>query len=428
MESKKVNYRNPWTFIPSLYFIQGLPNVIITGVLDIIYKSLGIPNAQITAFTSLLNFPWVLKPLWAPFVDIYSTKRKWVLYTQLAMIGCLILAAFSFTLPNFFFLSLLAFSVAAFISATYDIAADGYYMLALSPEQQALFAGIRNVAFRVALIFGTGFLVAFAGQLGGTLGNIPLSWSITLGLSALIFGASFIYHQIILPFPDSDLSNAGNRESQETAPFLEVIASYFRQPKIWATLAFILLYRFAEVMLGKVGKLFLLDYLQQSGLDIASATKEVGIIYGTFGVTSLIIGGVLGGLIVSRYGLKKTIWPLALALNVPDVFYVYIASRQLPVQWLYPLISIEQFGYGLGFTAFMIYLMYTSKGKYKTSHYAISTGFMALGKMVAEFISGPIQQGVGYYNFFIIVCILTIPGMITILFLPLNEVEQNQKA
>ncbi|MBD2195076.1 MULTISPECIES: AmpG family muropeptide MFS transporter [Calothrix] len=410
--------RSPWTYIPTLYFAEGVPNVLISSVSVIFYKKLGIDNDQITAWTSFLYLPWVLKMFWGPFVDIYATKRTWILVTQFAMFCCLTLVALSLQLPNFFFISLAALTVGAFISATYDIATDGYYMLALSPEQQAFFVGIRSLFYRIAVLFGSGLLVVLAGRLETTLNNIPLSWAIAIGFSAVIFAILFIFHRFVLPWPESDIPR--QRQAQaEKIPFLDIIQTYFRQEKILAILAFILLYRFGEAMLVKVASLFLLDKLEKGGLAIS--TEQVGLIYGTFGVLSLIIGGILGGMLISRYGLKKCLFPMALALNLPDLFYVYLAYAKPSLTLVYPLVSLEQFGYGLGFTAFSVYLMYICQGEYKTSHYAISTGLMALGLMLPGAISGTIQQAVGYPLFFILVCLLTIPGMITIFFIPLQE-------
>jgi PAT family beta-lactamase induction signal transducer AmpG len=418
MISEKVTARKPWYFIPTLYFAQGVPYILINSVAVIIYKKMGIDNAQIAFWTSLLYLPWVIKMFWGPLVDIYSTKRNWIIYTQLAMMGCLGIAAFSFNLPNFFVISLLIFTIGAFISATYDIATDGFYLLALNLEQQALFAGIRVVFYRFAVIFGSGFLVFFAGKLEILLDNIPLSWTIALGLTALIFGALFLYHRFILPFPASDSPALAQAEKQ-TIPFAEIIISYFRKRKILVILVFILLYRLGEAMLLKLATPFLLDNVEQGGLGMTTA--GVGVAYGTFGVISLIIGGVIGGAIIAMYGLKKTIFPLALALNLPDLFYVYMASSQPPLQLVYLLVSLEQFGYGLGFTAFMVYLMEVSQGEYETSHYAISTGIMALGMMLPGLISGYLQQAVGYPAFFTLVFLLTIPGMLVIFFLPFPE-------
>jgi len=408
---------SPWTYIPTLYFAEGVPNVLISTVSVICYKKLGIDNDQITAWTSFLYLPWVIKMFWGPLVDIYSTKRTWILVTQFAMFCCLSLVALSLQLPNFFFLSLAALTVGAFISATYDIATDGFYMLALNPEQQAFFVGIRSLFYRLAVLFGSGFLVVLAGRLETSLNNIPLSWSISIGCSGVLFAMLFIFHRLILPLPTSDIPH--QLAASGNIPFWHVIRTYFQQEKIGAILAFILLYRLGEAMLLKIASLFLLEKIEKGGLGIS--TEEFGWIYGTFGVISLIIGGILGGMLISRYGLKKCLFPMALALNLPHVFYVYMAYTKPSLQLVYPLVALEQFGYGLGFTAFSVYLMYICQGEYKTSHYAISTGLMALGLMLPGAISGVIQKAVGYPLFFVLVCLLTIPGMISLFFIPLKK-------
>ncbi|WP_315787018.1 MFS transporter [Fischerella sp. JS2] len=412
--------RLPWAFIPTLYFASGVPYVIINTVSVIFYKKLGISNAQIALWTSFLYLPWVIKMFWGPFVDIYSTKRTWILATQLTMFFCLGLLAFSLQLPNFFFISLGILTIGAFISATYDIATDGFYLLALTPEQQAFFVGIRSLFYRLAVIFGSGILVFLAGKLEVNLKNISLSWTIALGVSALILAMIFILHRFVLPFPESDVKR--QTETQTAIPFLQIITSYFRQQKILAILAFILLYRFGEAMLLKIASLFLLDKPEVGGLGLS--TSDLGLVYGTFGVISLIFGGILGGLAISKYGLKKCLWPMALAMNLPNIFYIYMAYHQPSLNLVYPLVSLEQFGYGFGFTAFSVYLMYISQDEYKTSHFAISTGIMALGMMLPGIISGYLQQLFGYPLFFILVCVLTIPGMISMLFIPLKEEKQ----
>ncbi|MBE8985728.1 MFS transporter [Nostoc sp. LEGE 12450] len=413
---------SPWTFIPTLYFTSGIPYIIINTVSVIFYKKLGIDNTQIALWTSFLYLPWVIKMFWGPIVDTYSSKRKWILYTQFAMFCCLGLIAFSLQLPNFFFISLLALTIGAFISATYDIATDGFYLLALSPEQQAFFVGIRSLFYRMAVIFGSGILVVLAGQLEVSLNNIPLSWTIAIGFSALILAILFIFHRLILPLPELDKQR--QIQARENIPFWSIISSYFAQYKIINILAFILLYRFGEAMLVKIASLFLLDKPEVGGLGLS--TSDVGLAYGTFGVISLICGGILGGLLISRYGLKKCLFPMALALNLPDIFYVYMAYTKPSLTLVYPLVSLEQFGYGFGFTAFSVYLMYISQGEYKTSHFAISTGIMALGMMLPGLISGYLQKLLGYPLFFILVCLLTIPGMIALFFIPLKEEPKHQ--
>ncbi|MEH2232202.1 MAG: MFS transporter [Nostoc sp.] len=413
---------SPWIYIPTLYFASGIPYIIINTVSVIFYKKLGIDNTQITLWTSFLYLPWVIKMFWGPIVDIYSTKRQWILYTQFAMFACLGLIAFSLQLPNFFFISLATLTIGAFISATYDIATDGFYLLALSPEQQALFVGIRSLFYRMAVIFGSGILVVLAGQLEVSLNNIPLSWTIAIGFSALILAILFIFHRLILPLPESD--NQRQTQTRENIPFWSIISSYFAQDKIINILAFILLYRLGEAMLVKIASLFLLDKPEVGGLGLS--TSDVGLVYGTFGVISLICGGILGGLLISRYGLKKCLFPMALSLNLPDVFYVYMAYTKPSLTLVYPLVSLEQFGYGFGFTAFSVYLMYICQGEYKTSHFAISTGIMALGMMLPGLVSGYLQKELGYPLFFVLICLLTIPGMIALFFIPLKEEPKRQ--
>jgi PAT family beta-lactamase induction signal transducer AmpG len=408
---------SPWEYIPTLYFTSGVPYVIINTISVIFYKKLGVSNAQIALWTSFLYLPWVIKMFWGPIVDIYSTKRKWMLSSQLAICCCLGIVAFCLQLPNFFFISLAALTLGAFISATYDIATDGFYLLALAPEQQAFFSGIRSLFYRLAVIFGSGFLVVIAGLLEKYLNNIPLSWTVAIALAAVILAILLIFHRLVLPFPESDQP----RQTQEInqIPFVKIISSYFQQEKIFAILAFILLYRLGEAMLVKIASLFLLDNPEAGGLGLN--TSEVGLVYGTFGVVSLIFGGIIGGLVISRYGLRKCILPMALALNLPDLFYVYMAYNQPSLTLVYPLVSLEQFGYGFGFTAFTVYLMYSSQGEYKTSHFAISTGIMALGMMLPGIVSGYLQSSLGYPLFFIVVCLLTIPGMMTLFFIPLRD-------
>jgi PAT family beta-lactamase induction signal transducer AmpG len=419
-----MNFRNhqtgsssPWTFIPTLYFAQGVPNTVINTVSVILYKRLGINNEEITFWTSFLNLPWILKMLWAPFIDTNSTKRTWMLTMQLGMFACMGLIALSLQFPNFFVVSLAIFTIAAFISATYDIATDGFYMLALSNEEQAFFVGFRSLFFRLAMLFGSGFLVFLAGRLEIYLNNIQLAWIATFTLISILFILLFLYHRTVLPKPNLDQPNQ-DRLNQNIS-FWVIIKSYFQQPKIVAIVCFILLYRLGEAMLVKLASLFLLDPQIEGGLELS--TDTVGLVYGTFGVIALIAGGILGGLLISRYGLKKCLLPMALALNIPDIFYVYMAAVKPSLLLVYPLVALEQFGYGLGFTGFTVYLLYLCQGEYKTSHYALSTGLMALGLMLPGAISGAIQKSIGYTSFFILVCFLTIPGMISIFFIPLKD-------
>jgi PAT family beta-lactamase induction signal transducer AmpG len=390
--------RNPWAFVPSLYFGEGLPYILINTVSVIIYKKMGVDNASIAFWTSWLYLPWVIKMLWGPVVDINSTKRNWILATQAAMAVCMLFTAWSLTTTAFFFLSLAAFVVGAFISATYDIATDGFY--------------------RLSMIFGSGLLVYLAGTFELATGNISLSWTLVMGSAGGIFAMLFVYHYVLLPFPKED-ERRETRDETHGASFREIITAYFQQEKIGVLVAFILLYRLGEAMLLKLVSPFLLDGRSAGGLGLT--TSQLGLVYGTVGILSLVIGGVLGGWLIARFGLRRCVWPLVIAMHLPDLFFVYMSWQQPSLNLVYPLVALEQFGYGMGFTVFTVYLMYSAEGKYKTSHYAISTGIMALGMMLPGFLSGWLQQQVGYTTFFIIVCFLTIPGMLTIPFLPKRE-------
>lgn len=331
-------------------------------------------------------------------------------------------AALFLRLPHFFLITLLLFTLGAFISATHDIAVDGFYLLSLSKDHQAMFVGIRSFFYRMAMIFGSGFLVYFAGKLEILLQNISLSWTVTLGCSAILFIFLSLYHRLILPFPKEDVSIL--LIQKEKTSWKKVFDSYFSQEKIGAILAFILLYRLGEGMLVKMVSPFFLDLKEAGGL--AMSTSQVGMVYGTFGVLALILGGILGGVGLSKFGLKKCLWPMALALNLPDVFYVMIAYFTPSLTYIYPLVFLEQFGYGLGYSAFSVFLMrMATRREYPTSHFAISTGLMALGMMIPGMISGTLQKTFDYPHFFIIVCLATLPGMLVIPFLPIEETSSN---
>jgi len=416
MTERGVPARNPWAVVPSLYFASGLPYILINTVSVILYKRLGIDNGRIAFWTSWLYLPWVIKMFWGPVVDMYATKRRWILVTQAALAACLAAAAYSLLRPGFFPVSLAFFTAGAFISATQDIAIDGFYMLALDEKDQALFAGIRSTFYRLAMIFGSGLLVWVAGRLETTTGNNPASWAAAMSIPAALFAVLALIHKFFLPRPPGDgLQRA--QQAQAGVSFWEIIASYFRQEKICATLAFILLYRLAEAMLVKLAAPFLIDSRAAGGLGLT--TSQVGFVYGTVGVASLVVGGVLGGWLISRYGFRRCLWPMVLALHLPDIFFLYMSYVQPPAAVAGVLVAGEQFGYGVGYAAFTVYLlMRAAESPYKTSNYAISTGIMALGMMLPGFASGYLQQALGYRHFYLIVCLATIPGFLVIPFIP----------
>jgi PAT family beta-lactamase induction signal transducer AmpG len=406
---------NPWFFIPSLYFAEGVPYVIVNTVSVIFYKNMGVDNATIAFATSWLYLFWTLKMFWSLLVETHSSKRNWIIYTELAMTACFGLLGLVLHLPSFFLVTLLVFFVAAFISATHDIAADGFYLIALSKEDQAGFVGIRSTFYRFAMIFGQGFIVWLAGFLAAKNSDIPLSWSISFLVATAIFGLIFILNKFVLPKPVDDLP----RKPEKNA-FGEGFVSFFKQPKIGIILAFIFLYRFGEGFLIKMNTPFFLDKPELGGLGLTTA--EVGIVYGTFGVLSLLTGGIIGGNIIKKYGLKKCIWPMIIIINIPMYVYILMSIFRPNVYIAACLISFEQFSYGFGFTAYMVYLMYvSSKSSYKTTYYAIATSLMALGMMVPGLVAGYLQKFLGYQNFFIMTAILGIPGLITIFFIPYEE-------
>ncbi len=401
--------------MPTLYFAEGIPYVIVNTVSVIMYKRMGISN-ELIGFTSILYLPWVIKMLWGPLVDIYSTKRNWIVFSQLAMFAALANVAFGIHLPAFFWITLLSFVLVAFVSATHDIAADGFYMLALDSKQQAFFVGVRSTFYRLAMIFGSGVLVVLAGNWEKSTGSIEMSWTAVLAIASGVFLLAFVFHRFYLPYPDVDRSGA---QEGEKAPFVEVFRTYFQQEKIVAIVLFILMYRLGEAVLVKMAAPFLLDKPEAGGMGLDTAT--VGYVYGTIGVLGLTVGGILGGWVIAQYGLKRCIWPMAIILNAPHALYLYMSIARPALAVIYACVAIEQFTYGFGFAAFMVFLMYVAKGKYKTSHFAISTGLMALGMMVPGMVSGVLQSWLGYTHFFIFVLALTIPSLAILFFIPLND-------
>lgn len=406
--------------MPSLYFAEGLPYIIVNTVSAIIYKTMGMSNVFI-GLTSILYLPWVIKMFWSPFVDMYKTKRAWITSTQIILALLFTLLALSFNTALFVPLTLFVFLAMAFVSATHDIAVDGYYMLALDKKQQAFFIGVRSTFYRISVIFGSGLLVVAAGIIQRQTDNVPLSWTLTLTVPAMLFLLLFLFHHAYLPHPVSDRPF---REENIISSFKEPFKTYFKQDRIAAIVAFILLYRLGESMLVKMAAPFLLDTVSEGGLGLA--TDTVGYVYGTVGVMSLLAGGILGGWFISRYSLRKCIWPMAFMLNAPNLFYVYMAAVQPEVTSVYFMVACEQFGYGMGFTAFSVFMMFIAKDPYKTSHFAISTGLMALGMMLPGMVSGAFQSLMGYTWFFVFVTILTIPGMIMIFFIPLQDIDLNR--
>jgi len=408
-----------WPWLPSLYFASGLPLVAVTMVSVIMYKRLGVSNAEIAFYTSWLYLPWVIKPLWSPLVDILKTRRYWIVVMQL-LIGAGF-AAIALTLPadNFLRYSLAAFWLIAFSSATHDIVADGFYILALDDHEQAWFVGIRNTFYRLAMITGQGLLVMIAGRLEQRTGSVTLAWSITFYLFAALYLGLFAWHRYRLPHPAADLAGAAVSVRLLAARFAETFITFFRKEHILRVLAFLLLYRFAEAQLAKLAAPFLLDERGAGGLGLG--TDAVGFVYGTVGIVMLTLGGISGGFLAARQGLRYWLWWMVAAINLPNAVYILLAWFQ-PESLLVVNIAvgIEQFGYGFGFTAYMLYMIYVARGEHSTAHYAICTGFMALGMMLPGLFSGALQELLGYRHFFIWIVVATLPSFFVAGLIPLD--------
>ena len=399
--------RSPWAWVPSLYFAEGLPYVAVMIISLVMYKRMGISNTEVALYTSWLNLPWVIKPLWSPFIDIIKTKRYWITSMQL-LIGAG-LAGIAFTIPTDLFLqsTLAIFWLMAFSSATHDIAADGFYMIGLTQHEQALFVGIRSTFYRLATITGQGGLIMLAGYLESSGGNISRAWSITFYILSGLFIGLWLYHRYILPRPSSDINVVNNTSKSIMSSFVSTFRSFFKKEQAATAILFMLLYRLPEAQLAKMSIPFLLDPLEKGGL--AMTTEQIGFTQGTVGVIGLTIGGILGGIAVSRHGLKKWLWPMVWAISLPDLVYVYLSFFQHSSLMVINLcVFIEQFGYGFGFTAYMLYLIYFSQGESKTAHYAICTAFMALGMMFPGMMAGWLQETMGYRTFFIWIMACTV--------------------
>lgn len=411
--------KNPWTWIPTVYFAEGMPYIVVMTLSVIMYKRLEISNTEIAFYTSWLYLPWVIKPFWSPIVELLKSKRWWIVTMQL-FIGAG-LAGVALTLPTSFFFkgSLAFFWLLAFSSATHDIAVDGFYMMGLSESQQAFFVGIRNTFYRIAMVTGQGILVILAGYLETSklLGdpaaghNIPLAWAFTFAVLAIAFVLFAIYHKFFLPHPTEDIQTETASFKSIFQGFKETIKAYFVKNEIWTILGFLLLFRLGESQLVKMASPFLLDTASIGGLELS--TSQVGLAYGTIGIIALTIGGISGGWLASKFGLKKLLWIFVLSMNVPNLVYVYLAYFQPQQYWIVvSSIAVEQLGYGFGFTAYTLYMLYVSAGKYKTAHFAFSTGIMALGMMLPGMASGWLQEILGYQHFFVWVMLCTIPGFV----------------
>ena len=437
---KSLKSINPWLWVPTLYFLEGIPYFLVNNISMVMFNQMGVPNGEMSFFTTLLYFPWALKFLWAPFVDLIKTKRWWFLTMQFLMLGLAVLTIFSIPQPDpatiaamatevmLFTGVLIAFIIMAFASATHDIAADGFYMLALTSGVQAEMIGWRSVFYRLSNVFCNSALIAIPGIIyDWTIkqgeANMPMAWQVTMVITAVIFAIMAVWHVFFTPRPDTDKPNAETTAKDIVTGFGKAFATYFTKPALWVAIAFMLLYRLPEGFLMKMIYPFLLGARETGGLGMTM--QELGVVYGAIGVIFLLLGGILGGYYISKVGLKKAFWWMALAMTLPCLSFVYL-SMFLPTNMVYIAIAIaiEQFGYGFGFTAYMMYMMFFSEGEFKTSHYAICTSFMALSMILPGLVAGYIQEAIGYQHFFWMVIACSV-ATFTVTFLARRIVDAN---
>lgn len=397
--------KNPWFWVPSLYLTEGIPYIVIIVVSVIMYKKLGISNSDIGLYTSMLYLPWVIKPMWSPMVDLFGTKRKWFLLMQLLLAMVFIGVGLNVPGNGFFYITLAFFWMGAFASATNDIASDGMYLIALKPDQQSFFVGLRGTFYRIGMITGQGLIVMVAGYLETVTGDNSRAWSWTMIIVGGLMFLLTLVNYFATPAVEEETTSA-----KKEANFGKVFSTFFSKKNIGISLAFVLLYRLGESQLVKMASPFLLDAKAVGGLEMS--TSEVGFLYGTIGVIALLLGGILGGIAINKQGLGKWMIPMALSLNLPNLLYIVLAYFQ-PDNIIFAgsVVVIEQFGYGFGFAAYMIFLIYLAEGLFKTSHYALATGFMAMGMMLPGMLSGYIQEWLGYTGFFVWVGIAMIPAL-----------------
>jgi len=413
--------RSPWWWVPTLYFAEGIPYFVVNNISVIMFKKMGMANGDMALYTSLLYLPWLIKPFWSPFVDILRTKRWWILAMEILIVA--LFAGLTLSLPahtdgsvGTFAVTLVLFWITAFASATHDIAADGFYMLSLDQHDQSFFVGIRSTFYRLSNLFVQGALVVFAGVIENRSGDIPHSWRMTVLLTACIWAAVTLYHVYGLPRPTADSPRNTTRIGDVFREFGRTFATFFSKKLAWLGIAFMLLYRLPEAFALKIVPAFLVDSAEVGGLGLT--TVSYGLINNTVGVVGIVLGGILGGVAVSRTGLKRSIWPMALSLALPCAVYLYMAVAQTVPLWVVGVcVFVEQFGYGYGFTAYMLYMMYVSEGEFKTSHYSLCTAFMAASMMLPGMVAGLLQERIGYaayFGFVMLCCLATVLAVVLV--------------
>jgi PAT family beta-lactamase induction signal transducer AmpG len=417
MSSKQHGRTHPALWVPTLYFAEGLPFFSVSLLAGIVYKRLGVSNDVIALYTSWLLLPWSLKPLWSPLLEMFKTKKFFVIVMEFAGGLGLALVALFLPLPEFFRYTLAFFTVTAFCSSTHDIAADGLYIASLSSKEQAAYAGWQGGFYNVARFTSQGALVILAGYLEAR-SNVAHAWTVIFFSLGFILVALSLYHARVLPKGGAERHSRSLREMYST--FADVVVSFFRKRNILLLLVFILLYRAGEGQAVRIGPLFLVDTRATGGLGLT--TDQFGTIYGTFGTVAFIAGSVLGGYFTSWLGLRRALLPLICVMNLPNLAYVYLSTALPTSQILVTLaMSCEMFGYGFGFVGVILLMMQEiAPGNYQTAHYAFATALMNLGLMLPGTVSGKIQMALGYRMFFLWVLVSAIPALVLSRFIPIR--------
>ncbi|MBR6422177.1 MFS transporter [bacterium] len=412
--------KSPWFWIPTLYFAEGLPYFIVNTVSLVMLKDLGVSNGKLAALTSFIALPWLVKPLWSPLVDTVKSKRWWIVATQLIITLSALLIALTLSKSSLI-ITLSLFAIAALSSATHDISADGFYMIALDERHQSAFIGIRNTFYRVAMIFGQGVIIVFAGIIEKYAESSTVAWRITFVFTAGILAALTIYHNSVLPKTEESSGSKSDKPVRSINNFIAAFVSFFTKKGCFAAIVFMLFYRFPEALLMKMLYPFFSDPVSAGGLGLDK--EAYGIICGTAGVAALLVGGIFGGLYISKHGLRKSLPLMALSLTLPCVVYPYLAFASPGSLWIIgTCIATDQFGYGFGFTAYIAYMMNFSAGPFRTSHYAICTGFMALSAILPGAVSGYLQELCGYGGFFTLV-VLSCTATFAVTYLAAKNLE-----
>jgi PAT family beta-lactamase induction signal transducer AmpG len=386
---------------------------------------MGASPSVVGHWSSDLQLPWMFKPLWSPLVDLFGTKRRWLVAMSFAVLAGILGLAWATGRAHYFEWTIGACLLLAFASATYDVACDGYYMLALEKRDQEAFVGVRNACYRLGRILVTGGVVALAGQLQRQPGENFFAhglsrgeaWGVAFAIGGGVYCAGAIAIALFAPRPIADGSV---RRPGARAPLGAMLREYADRPRFAAILAFLLLYRFAESLLTPMISPFLLRAREAGGLALTET--QVGWSYGTIGVVALLVGGISGGWLVSRVGLSRALWPMALAMHVPNLLYAWAAHVQPGTFASSCVIGVEQLGYGFGFSAYMVFVLQLARSsRFATTHYAISTGIMALSAWLAGRWSGDLVEALGFEKFFWLVSALGLAGLATLLFVPRFE-------